>query len=208
MQPIEKVRGTLQLLHQEGYWGLTHARIWKMMEEFVERQPRIEHYGSTFFTASRVAHVNSAILHMMNLLEHGRDGAHVEYLLNLSELAADEFPYSKKSTILGEVAAQRATLETLRSRSDPFKALRDQAIAHLDRKQLLNPSALRTAFSGAKPTELDGIYHALNEMVNRFEKLANNVYVTWEVDKWNDFEAVGRLLVKAYPTGEVPDGTL
>ena len=95
----------LEHLHQEGWMGWSHFRIWRQLLQYLTEQDQIHKNAPVFFGLTARAHFDETLLHLWRLLDDKSAG--FPYFLKVAEQARHTFRRATADEVLEQVSAKR-----------------------------------------------------------------------------------------------------
>ena len=190
-----KIKDVLDFLYKEWAAGGMYIQALQFLnEDSLPQTKAITGRLFHFLILTRWAYLAMAILSLGNLLKKAGDGICIDYLLNLLQ------QLKQKKEIFGEVQKDRGELEQLRERAKPFIDVRDQILAHLDKKHVNNPTEITRIYETVKYEDLAPLYKNLVDFLNKYSKLLDYLPKEQEISGWrNDFDELLILLDLGLP---------
>lgn len=194
MPKTTNIDDVIELLHEEGYMGWTHFRIWQQIVGYLDNHQKIGKYAPIFFSSTIFAHSGMAVLHLTRLLDQHKDAISLEHLLKLAEEQKDHFAHATTEQVVEQVQKDRVILEDLCNRAKDIRAMRDKILAHLDKDRLRDPERIIARIKNINPQDIEDLYQTLSKIVNTYEGFLRDSETLWEVVGWeSDLEMLGQL---------------
>lgn len=185
-----KIKDVLDFLYKEWAAGGMYIQAFQLLnEDSLSHIEGITRRLFHFLTLTRSAYLAMAILSLGNLLKKADDGICIDYLLNLLQ------QIKQKKELFSEVQKGRGELEQLRKRAKPLIAVRDQILAHLDKKHVNNPTEITRIHETVKYGDIAPLYKILVDLLNKYSRLLGYLPKEQEIRGWrNDFDELLILL--------------
>lgn len=131
-----------------------------------------------FFAAAYYAFLHESVLVLSKLIIQHKDSICMFYLLNQAENNTRLFKFATPDCVKQSVKEHRALLDNYAPLVESVRTQRDRVIAHLDRKNINDPSAIFSA--PVNMTEVGDCFQAILGILNVYKGYYNNseLYLT------------------------------
>ena len=180
-------------LISEVVFGRTHLKLAKAIRT---ADPAVVHTARTFFGLTHDAHINAALMYAAKLHDKSHGTITIRSALDAAQRVAGTFVHATAENVRKILSLAEAQLSQFERTLSAIEARRNQYLAHLDPKMVLDPTEI-DAQATITIDELDSLFVETGNILNDISQTHHGVFSGLELIDADDYENALRLIAEA-----------
>jgi hypothetical protein len=194
--PGDEFEMLLFVLDQEVLFARLHLRIARRLAKEASEKPQVLECAPSFFAFTFRAHLESAYLRAGRLFDSTSGTATIPSIPMSAERKAGKFQFATPHEVRTKIKTWKSRIGSAGPLVEKLRDLRNNLIAHLDSKVILNPQEMNKTIA-VTFDEVEELLEIAKEITTEALRAYNNSIYVDELVSVNDCEAIFRVLETA-----------